>query len=306
MKFLSLPLILPLGVVVAFGGFSMANHHDKKAELKAKIEASLPDEAFATPVEKRKLLVFSRTNGFRHKSIDTGKLALQLLGHNTGAFETVISDDLANFDADKLKEFSAVCFLNTTGEVFSASKKEMASMSDSDKKADQIKVEKLQRNLMAFIKGGGGFIGIHSATDTFYQWPEYGEMMNGYFWGHPWSSSTSVSIKVDPGKEAHPLVSMFEGENLEFQEEIYQYKDPYNSQNVNILLRLDTEKSEMNVKGIRRTDNDFGVSWNRDWGEGRVFYCSLGHNHHIYSNEKVLKHYLAGIQWAIGDYKIDQ
>jgi len=67
------------------------------------------------------------------------------------------------------------------------------------------------------------------------------------------------------------------------------------------LLRLDTEKSNMNVKGIKRTDGDFGVAWIRPYGAGRVFYSSLGHNHHIYWNSKVLAHYLAGIQWALGD-----
>ncbi len=306
MKLLSLPLLLPLGAVIALASLGMANHHGQKADQKALIQAALPEKAFVNPVEKRKLLVFSRTNGFRHKSIETGQLALKLMGEKTGAFETVVSNDLANFEAEKLKEFAAVCFLNTTGEVFSASKKAMKEMSDADKEVDQSKAKELQKNLMAFIKSGGGFIGIHSATDTFYQWPEYGEMMNGYFWGHPWRASTNVSIKVEPGQESHPLVAMFEGENLEFKEEIYQHKDPYNSQKVDMLLRLDTEKSDMTVKGIRRTDNDFGVSWSRDWGKGRVFYCSLGHNHHIYSNEKVLKHYLAGIQWAIGDFKIEE
>ena len=72
-----------------------------------------------------------------------------------------------------------------------------------------------------------------------------------------------------------------------------------------MLLRLDTEKTDMTVKGIKRKDGDFGIAWARNWGKGRVFYCSLGHNHHIYWNPKVVRHYLAGIQWALGDYKVD-
>ena len=101
--------------------------------------------------------------------------------------------------------------------------------------------------------------------------------------------------------ESHPVVAMLEGKNLEFKEEIYQLKDPYDSSKVRMLLRLDPERSKMDVKGIRREDKDFGVAWIREWGKGRVFYCSLGHNDHIYMNPTVLKHYLAGIQWALGD-----
>jgi len=72
-----------------------------------------------------------------------------------------------------------------------------------------------------------------------------------------------------------------------------------------MLLRLDTEKSDMKVKGIKRKDNDFGVSWTKDFGKGRVFYCSLGHNDFIYWDSKVLGVYLNGIQWALGDLKVN-
>jgi len=114
-----------------------------------------------------------------------------------------------------------------------------------------------------------------------------------------------VSIKVEPGKEKHPLAAMFEGRNVEFKEEIYQLKDPYDSKKVDMLLRLDTEKTRMDIPHIKRTDNDFGVSWVRHWGKGRVFYCSIGHNHEMYWHPVILRHYLAGIQWALGDYQVE-
>ena len=251
-----------------------------------KIAEALPAKAFAKPAKKRTVLVFSKTAGFRHASIVTGKLALAELGKKTGAFEAVISDDLSNFEPGKIDQFDAIIFLSTTQDVFK----------DSDKP------EVLQKSLMGFIKGGKGFVGIHAATDTFYNWPEYGEMINGYFDGHPWGAGTRVHIYVEPGKAAHPLVAMFEGEPMEFKEEIYQFKDPYDSKKVEMLLRLDPAKSDK-VKA-KRKDNDYGVAWARHWGDGRVFYCSLGHNHEIYWNPKILSHYLAGIQWAIGDYEV--
>lgn len=253
-----------------------------------KIAAALPDKAYAKPDKKRTVLVFSKTAGFRHASIVTGKLALAELGKKTGAFEAIISDDLSNFEPGKIEQFDAIVFLSTTQDVFK----------DSDKP------EVLQKSLMGFVKGGKGFIGIHAATDTFHNWPEYGEMMNGYFDGHPWGAGTRVHIAIEPGKAEHPLVAMFEGEPIEFKEEIYQFKEPYDSKKVEMLLRLDPAKSD-SVKGAKRKDNDYGVAWARHWGEGRVFYCSLGHNHEMYWNPKILKHYLSGIQWAIGDYEVE-
>jgi type 1 glutamine amidotransferase len=269
-----------------------------------KISAALPDKPYAKPKKTRTLLIFSKTNGFRHASIATGKLAFTEMGKKTGAFNTVISDDLANFEIDALKKFDAVCFLSTTMNVFSPNAAEFKAMSEADQKTATERELRIKANLMNFVKSGRGFIGIHAATDTFYDWPEYGKMINGCFDGHPWGAQTMVSIKVEPGQEKHPLVAMFNGENVEFPEEIYQLKEPYNSKSVHMLLRLDTEKSDMKVNGINRTDKDFGVSWARHWEKGRVFYCSLGHNHEIYWNAKVLGHYLAGTQWALGDYEV--
>ncbi|MBB5352073.1 hypothetical protein HNR46_002314 [Haloferula luteola] len=258
------------------------------AGAQEKIAKALPAEALAKPAKPRKVLVFSRTAGFRHESIATGKLALAELGKKTGAFEAVISDDLALFEPGKIDAFDAILFLSTTQNAFDGA---------SDEKA-------LQDSLMAFVKGGKGFIGIHAATDTFYQWAEYGEMMNGYFDGHPWTADKKVHIDVEAGAEGHPLAEMFGGEPMEFQEEIYQFKNPYDSSEVTMLLRLDPSKSDP-VGGMNRQDNDYGVAWARHWGEGRVFYCSLGHNHDMYWNPKILKHYLAGIQWALGDLEAE-
>ena len=180
----------------------------------------------------------------------------------------------------------------------------LKGMNEVDRKDTEARAERLKKSLMDFVKGGKGFVGIHAATDTLYNWSEYGDMIGGYFDGHPWGAGQEVSIKVEPGQEKHPLVAMFEGKNQDFKEEIYQFKAPYDSKNYHMLLRLDTDKTNMKIGGIKRTDKDFGVAWARSWEKGRVFYCSLGHNDHIYWNPTVLRHYLAGIQWAIGDYKI--
>lgn len=269
-----------------------------------KIAEAIPAKAYAKAEKPRKLLVFSRTNGFRHDSIVTGKLALTEMGKKTEAFEAVISEDLAMFEKDMINGFDAICFLSTTQNAFAPFQEEIKKMSEDEKAVAKERELRLKENLMAFIKDGGGFVGIHAATDTFYEWREYGEMMNGYFDGHPWMAGTQVNLYVEPGQEEHPLALMFGGERLEFKEEIYQFKAPYDSSKVQMLVRLDPERSA-EVKGLKRKDNDYGVSWARNWEKGRVFYSSLGHNHEMFWHPKVLLHYLAGIQWAIGDLEAE-
>jgi type 1 glutamine amidotransferase len=306
-KGMTMKALIPAMLVGALALFVVAYNpatEQPPAGAAEKIAEAIPAEAYAKAAKPRKLLVFSRTNGFRHASIVTGKLALAEMGKKTGAFEAVISDELAMFEKDKIGQFDAICFLSTTQNVFSPFKEELKKMSEEDKEAAKQRELQLKENLMAYVKGGGGFVGIHAATDTFYEWPEYGEMMNGYFDGHPWMAGTDVSLFVEPGQEEHPLAVMFGGERLEFKEEIYQFKAPYDSSKVHMLLRLDPEKSAK-VKGLRRDDNDYGVSWARNWEKGRVFYSSIGHNHEMYWHPKVLRHYLAGVQWAIGDLKAE-
>jgi type 1 glutamine amidotransferase len=226
------------------------------------------------------------------------------MADSTGAFEVVISDDLENFDQDNIKKFDAICFLNTTQNVFSPKKDELKKMSEADKKSATALEMTRKENLMNFIKGGKGFIGIHAATDTFYEWAEYGTMIGGYFDGHPWNAGMEVSIKAEEKNKDHALlkgvIPADQGE-LRFKEEIYQHKDPYDSTKFTMLLKLDPEASQKPKGGIKRKDKDFGVSWVKSHDKGRVFYCSLGHNDHIYWNKHVLRHYYAGIMYALGE-----
>ncbi|MGJ8657646.1 MAG: ThuA domain-containing protein [Akkermansiaceae bacterium] len=309
---------LTISAVALFGVFGLyvasakpekANDAKMTNEMKIKqalkqAELEVPDGVKEGDDEKKKILVFSKTNGFRHKSIGVGKQTLELMAESSGAFDVVISDDLENFDKGKIEGFDAICFLNTTMDVFSPNKKQLKKMSDEAKEnaAELDKVRKV--NLMNFIEGGKGFIGIHAATDTFYEWPEYGEMLGGYFDGHPWRHNMEVSIKADKKNKSHALLNGVipadKGE-LRFNEEIYQHKDPYDSNKVTMLLRLDADASDKPKNGIKRKDKDFGVSWVKPHKKGRVFYSSLGHNDHIYWNKNVLKHYYNGIIYALGE-----
>jgi len=246
-----------------------------------RITDAVPSKATVQPKRPRKLLVFNLCKGFRHKSIPWGAKAFEIMGRKTGAYETVASSDISVFEPGSLRQFDAVCFNNTTRELFTE--------------------ERLKESLLDFVRGGKGIVGVHAATDCFYKWPEFGEMMGGYFDGHPWHEK--VGIKLDePG---HPLCAVFEGKGFEIKDEIYQIKAPYSRDKLRVLLSLDTDKTNMKKKGIKRTDNDFAVSWIRSYGKGRVFYCSLGHRNEIFWNPLVLRYYLDGIQFAMGDLEAD-
>ena len=125
--------------------------------------------------------------------------------------------------------------------------------------------------------------------------------VGGIFDGHPWHEK--VTVKLD--EPEHPLTAAFRGKGFEITDEIYQFTGPYSRKRLRVLLSLDTGKTDMNRPGIKRADRDFPISWVQRFGRGRVFYCSLGHDHDVFWNPAVLRHYLDGIQFALGDLPAD-
>ena len=142
---------------------------------------------------------------------------------------------------------------------------------------------------------------MHSATDTYKDWKEYNDMMGGAFDGHPWHEKIRVK-NMDPN---HPVLKPFEGKDFEVTDEIYQFrKDTASPDERRMLLSLSGEVEDTG-KGKYGKDGLYPISWCDDYGKGRVFYCSLGHRDEIYWNPVVLQHYLAGIQFALGDLDAD-
>lgn len=287
-------------LVAALGMFSWVSAgraQDLKPGDEKKIAEAVeqvPEDAAAKPAGKRKVLLYSHCNGFNHRgAIAAAKVAFPLLGKRTGAFEVVVSDDLDHFEADNLAEFDAVILSNTTGELFMP-KKGGEGAEEAKKRG-----ERLRENFMKFVKSGKGVMGIHAATDCSYKWEEYGEMMGGYFTGHPWNMN--VGIKIDDPKS--PINKAFDGEGFMIKDEIYQFaRGVYDRSKQRVLLSLDMEETPNKGK---REDQDYGISWIKSHGKGRVFYCALGHHQGIFMEPKVLQHYLAGLQYAIGDLKAD-
>jgi len=249
------------------------------AEDLERIGEAAPSEAPTRPQTPRKVLVFSRAHGYTHASIPWGAAALRILGEKSGAYVATLSDDPAMFEKDTLAQFDAVIFNNNCG--------------------DPVPEATWRQNLLDFVRGGKGLVGIHCAAHL--DWPEYTEMLGGYSISHPWNTGSTVTIKLDDPDS--PLLACFERRFFEHTDEIFVF-DKFSPQKVRVLLSLDTARTDMNKPGVSREDY-FPLSWIRDYGKGRVFYSALGHQKDVYWRPLVLKHYLAGIQYALGDLTAD-
>ena len=175
--------------------------------LKA-IGAALPDIALAVPDSPRKILIFSATAGFRHASIATGKVALDRMGIKTGAYQALISDDPDNFEIDVLNTFDAVVLLSPTLDFFMPPNKLREDFSDAQWSWLHARHERLIANLVQFVHAGGGLVGIHAATDSCYEDKDYGDMIGGYFWGHPWSWRHNVTIMIEDSEHGKQTTSL--------------------------------------------------------------------------------------------------
>ncbi len=280
---------------LAFAVGGLAVSAELSSQERARIEQAVPDRAPEAPKKSRKLLVVTLNvrdgEAVRgHASIPHGNHAIQFMGRKTGAYETVISNDIEMFRPGRIGQFDAICFNNTVGVLFDD--------------------PELRQSLLDFVANGGGFVGIHAAAATFVQWPQYdhwpafGDMLGGYEdGGHPWGPDETITIRVeDP---SHPLNAAFDGKGFEISDEVFQFRHGYSRDKLRVLLSIDPEKTDMSpdrrILPERQADKDFAMSWVRAYGQGRVFYTSFGHNKHIFWNPLLLKHFLAGIQFALGD-----
>ncbi len=242
--------------------------------------------------KKKRVLAIGQVKGFQHDSVSHALATLWKMGQETGLYDTYIRTDCQLItkkkltgNAKNLDFFDAVAFY-TTGEL---------DMDDSQK-----------ADLLAFVKQDGkGFIGVHSAPDTFYKWPEYGEMVGGYFDGHPWNTFQAPVLIEDPNS---PMTKHFAGKEFTILDEIYQAKN-YSRSDVRVLMRLNEDKldltSEKIVPKLKRTDKDWAVTWIKNYGKGRVFYSTLGHTVEVWENKDIQKMYLEGVKWALGMTQAD-
>jgi len=266
----------------------------------AKMQAAMPAKATAKPAKPRKILILSQCEGFKHSSVPYAEKAFEILGQKTGAFTTVATIDSGILESPEFDTFDAI-LMNSTTMRLPLLQVDTKDMNEAQKQALEVRELAVQKRFIDFVRNGKALIGVHAGTDCFYKWPEYGEMMGGYFNSHPWNEDVTVKLD-DPG---HPLMKAFRGQSFVVKDEIYQFKEPYSRDKLRVLLSLDVTRINMNKKNIRRDDGDFAVAWIHRYGKGRVFYFSLGHRHEIFWTESIMQCYLDGIQYALGDLPCD-
>ncbi|HEV8486343.1 MAG TPA: ThuA domain-containing protein [Blastocatellia bacterium] len=220
--------------------------------------------------EKPRVLYLTHSAGFKHPVLPFSEKMFKEIGERND-FEVTATQDCSVISAQGLAPYKAVVFY-TTGEL---------PISDEQKAA-----------LLEYIKSGHGFVGIHSATDTFYKWAEYGELIGGYFDGHPWHQE--VAIKVEDQKHG---ATKHLGGTFKITDEIYQFKN-FSRDRVHVLMSLDVTSVDLTKKGVNRTDKDFATAWTRNYGKGRVFYTALGHREEVWKDERFQQHLVGGLRWA--------
>lgn len=219
------------------------------------------------------VLYFTYSAGFKHEVVPESEQILVKLGEESGRFRVTVSHDPAVLDAAHLARFDAVVFY-TTGEL----------------PID----ERQKRDLLAFVENGKGFVGIHSASDTFYQWPAYGRMLGGYFDEHPWTQEVTVKVEDRENPATRHL-----GKSFAIDDEIYQFKD-WSRVDVHVLLSIDTRSVDLTNPKVHRKDGDFAVAWTRMQGKGRVFYSALGHRPEVWRDPRFQHFLIGGLQWVMG------
>lgn len=215
---------------------------------------------------KPRLLVFSKTAGFRHKSIETGKTAILKLAREQN-YLVDVTEDAHYFNDDSLKKYSAVIFLSTTGNILNSSQ---------------------QVSFQRYIQAGGGFVGIHAAADTEYDWPWYGKLVGAYFLSHPKIQEAVLNVVDNKNISTNHLPQPWKR-----KDEWYNYKNV--NPDLHILLALD----EKSYEGGKNGDNH-PIAWYHEYDGGRAFYTGLGHTDESFTEPLYLQHLSGGIKYAVG------
>jgi uncharacterized protein len=233
-------------------------------------------------------------NQIAHDAVSHAIATLERLGRDSGAYVAYLRTDTALVTKGEvwgtgdyakggsraargrnLDYFDAVVFY-TNGET------EMTAQQKAD--------------LLAFVREDGkGFVAAHTATASFYGWPEYGEMVGGFFDNHPWNvfdAPVIVERPEFPGLRNLPSA-------LVLRDEMYQYRAPYSRANVDVLARLDERKLDLTNPNVKRSDQDFPIAWIKRYGNGRVFSSTLGHSDASWDDVRVQQIYLEGIKWVL-------
>lgn len=268
---------------------------------KEKIYDLAPTSTSAPISKKHKVLLFSLFTGFNHWVIPHADVVVTTLSEKTGAYDVVKSTNIAMFEKKKLKQFDAIvlnnnCSIGPKRDLF------YDALSADSTLSEEFKTEKaaeLEDNLLAFISKGGGLAVLHGGIVMQNNSMEVSEMIGGSFDYHP----PQQDIELQLAENEHPLTKAFEGKSFTHYDEPYFFKNAYAEKNFRPMLYMENSKIE---KMRHETEDKVSyVSWIKSYGKGRVFYVSPSHNAQSYENSRILKYYLNGMQYVLGDLKCD-
>ena len=217
-------------------------------------------------VPRIRILMVTATAGFRHDSIPVARQTMSALAAASTDFIVTPTEDLALLSASSLGNFDVLFFALTTGEL---------PLTTEQKSA-----------ILAFVQGGKGFLGAHSATDTLYDWPEYESLVGARFKEHPWTQSATVVVE----NQAHPATEGL-GASFTLMEEFYTFRENPRPR-VQVLLRLDA--ASVGASG------DYPLAWSGTFGSGRVYYNALGHFDETWRDQRFQRQIAGAIRWAAG------
>jgi uncharacterized protein len=254
-------------------------------ETRAKIDAAIPNKPISSPKKPRKLLVIESLEGMSHNTIPLTNVMIQRMGEKTGAWTTVFSNDLNNLRYPKVKEYDAIFLNSIVGEF----------LPDPAMRAD----------LVRYVNEGGGIGGIHGTPWASRNWDEFAEMIGAQSAPHRIENGILKVYDKD-----NPIVRPFNYEDLPFREEYYRFEDQGNGRlrwdKVRVLLVVDLDEkvpasTDKPWTGYKRPDKVYPVAWIREYGKGRVFYNSMGHMNETFMKPEIVGHFLAGMQYILGD-----
>lgn len=216
------------------------------------------------------ILMLRHSAGFEHSYLPDAEVALKQIGREN-SWKVSTTHICQRITAESLENVDVLAFATTGNLPFE---------------------EEQKRAILDFVRGGKAFFGMHNATDTSYDWPEYGEMLGGYFSGHPWTQE--VGVIVEDGD--HPATRMLDS-SFKVYDEIYTFKE-WDRGKTRVLMRLDNDSVDLS-KG-NREDHDYALGWCHDYGAGRVMYTALGHPDELWHQAWFHEHIAGCLKWAGG------
>jgi type 1 glutamine amidotransferase len=257
----------------------------RAADIRANIDAAIPNKPIATPKKARKLLVIESLEGMSHNTIPLTNVMIQRMGEKTGAWTTVFSNDLSNLRYPKVREYDAIFLNSIVGEF----------LPDPALRAD----------LVRYVNEGGGIGGIHGTPWASRNWDEFADMIGAQSAPHRIENGIIRLYDKDS-----PIVGPFNHEDLPHREEYYRFEHEGNGRvrwdKVRVLLTVDLDEKVPNSTdkpwtGYKRPDKTYPLAWIREYGKGRVFYNSMGHMNETFMRPEIVGHFLVGMQYILGD-----